>query len=343
MPDLTQIAAMELTPFFELTPDLVCIAGKEGYFKKVNQSVINKLGYTREELTARPVKEFIHPDDQAVTAAEREKLISGQPLINFQNRYVAKDGTVIWLEWTSIYFSAEEVVFAIAKDITVRKMAELEVEEKYHRVKSLVGHFKGNIERERKYLSVALHEELAQLLAVLKIDIEWIRSKETALPEPVANRLEHAVAVTDLLMKTIQRISFSISPGMLQDLGLVETLRWHCNEFSLISSINCSVVGTCDESSLSSEVQLDLFRICQEALHNVIYHSGATEATVTITETDHELTICVTDNGKGFVVQEQFQTPGLQIMHERAASINAELTLESKPGSGTEVKVTIAK
>lgn len=343
MPDLTQISAMELTPFFELTPDLVCIAGKEGYFKKVNQAVIDKLGYTREELLALPVKEFIHPDDRAVTATEREKLINGQPLINFQNRYIAKDGTVIWLEWTSIYFSAEELVFAIAKDVTTRKMAELEVEAKYHRVKSLVGHFKSNIERERKYLSVALHEELAQLLAVLKIDIEWIRTKETNLSEPVTNRLEHAVAITDLLMKTIQRISFSISPGMLQDLGLVETLRWHCNEFSIISSIGCSVVGTCDESCLSPELQLDLFRICQEALHNVIYHSEATTATVTITETANEITIGVTDNGKGFVIDEQKQTPGLQIMKERAASVNAVLTVESKPGLGTQVKVTVEK
>ncbi len=334
---------MELTPFFELTPDLVCIAGKDGYLKKVNQSVINKLGYTKEELLCRPVFEFIHPDDRSTTAAEREKLIKGQPLLNFQNRYITKEGAVIWLEWTSIYFSAEDVVFAIAKDITVRKMAELDVEAKYHRVKSLVGHFKGNIERERKYLSVALHEELAQLLAVLKIDIEWIRNKELNLPEPVTNRLEHAVAVTDLLMQTIQRISFSISPGMLQDLGLVETLRWHCNEFSLISPVGCSVVGSFDESCLTKEVQLDLFRICQEALHNVIYHSEATIATVTITEDDNAILISVADNGKGFDVQHQLQGPGLQIMQERAASINAVLALESKPGNGTVVNVTVKK
>jgi PAS domain S-box-containing protein len=334
---------MEFSPFFELTLDLVFIAGKDGYLRKVNKAVIDKLGYSSEELLERPVIDFIHPDDRNSTKLQRETLINGEPLVNFQNRYVSKHNQVVWLEWTSIYLPDKEMVFAIAKDITARKKTEAEIQSKYLRAQSLANHFKGNIERDRKFLSAVLHEELAQLLAVLKVDMEWIRSKEPTLQEPVTKRLDHAVATTDLLMKTIQRISFSISPGMLQDLGLVETLRWHCNECSIISSIRCSVVGSCDESSLSREVLLDLFRICQEALHNVINHSGATISEVTITETDKERTISVTDNGKGFVIQEQLQAPGLQIMQERAASINAALTMESKLGKGTQIKITMAK
>ncbi|MGZ5191664.1 MAG: PAS domain S-box protein, partial [Flavisolibacter sp.] len=77
-----------MSPFFEMTPDLVCIADKEGYFKKINHSVIKKLEYTREELFARPISTFIHPDDKDITRSTREEMLNGTALINFQNRYI---------------------------------------------------------------------------------------------------------------------------------------------------------------------------------------------------------------------------------------------------------------
>ncbi|RXK62313.1 PAS domain S-box protein [Lacibacter luteus] len=332
---------MELSPFFELTLDLVFVAGRDGFCRKVNKAVVEKLGYTQEELFARPIADFMHSDDRASTKVEREKLLNGVPLVNFQNRYVTKQGTVVWLEWTSIYLPDEEVVFAIAKDITVRKLAELEVEAKYNRVKSMVGHFKGNIERDRKYLSVALHEELAQLLAVLKIDIDWIKAREEILPALINERLQHATAITELLMKTIQRISFSISPGMLQDLGLVETLRWHCNEFSVISSISFRLEADMEDIKINKDLQLDLFRICQEALHNIVYHAEASEAIIRIEETEKMILLTISDNGKGFQVNQQTNTPGLNVMQERAASIHADFEISSTAGSGTKISVAL--
>jgi PAS domain S-box-containing protein len=334
---------LELSPFFELTPDLVCIAGKDGYFRKINQSVIDKLGYTREELFSRLISSFVHPDDREVTHSERVKMIEGQPLINFQNRYIHKNGSIIWLDWTSIYFPDQEIVFAIAKDVTRRKETEKQIEDKYNRFKGLANHFKGSIERDRKYLSIELHEELAQLLAVLKIDIDWIKARQTELPDEISKRLEHAGGITELLIKTIQRISFTISPGMLNDLGLVETLQWHCNEFSMVSSIDCRLYGTCNEARLSKEIQLDIFRICQEALHNIIYHSEASIASVTIAETDREFSFIVADNGKGFDIAHLQRSNGLAVMKKRAASINATVVVVSKPGEGTEVTLRLKK
>lgn len=333
----------ELLPFFELTPDLVCIAKKEGYFLKINQSVINKLGYTREELFARPISSLVHPDDREITHLEREKMIHGKPLINFQNRYIHKNGSIIWLEWTSIYFPDKEQVFAIAKDVTHRKATEKEIEEKYIRFKSLATHFKGSIERDRKYLAVEMHEELAQLASVVKMDLDWIRNQETGLSEAAKNRLEHSAVVNELLMNAIRRISFSMSPNMLDDLGLIETLQWHSNEFSKISGIPCTLSGTCNELFLSKEVQLDIFRICQEALHNVMYHAEATAASITILETPEKLTISVLDNGKGFDQGSQTHTPGLTSMRERAASIHANLRIASAVGKGTSVELEVVK
>ncbi len=115
----------EMFDFFEMTPVLVCIAGKDGFLKKVNPAVIDKLGYSADELYAYPFSHFIYDEDKALTNQQRAGLLTGKALINFQNRYVAKDGNIIWLEWNSIYFPEKEVVFALAKDITESKLAEI--------------------------------------------------------------------------------------------------------------------------------------------------------------------------------------------------------------------------
>ncbi len=112
--------------FFELSPDLLCIAGFDGYFKKVNLAVSEKLGYTFEELYSRPINLFVHPDDQQQTAAVRKEIHRSKPLHHFENRYVTKSGEIVWLSWTSLPVESDRLVFAIAKDITHKKRMEAE-------------------------------------------------------------------------------------------------------------------------------------------------------------------------------------------------------------------------
>src|SRR6186997_3524039 len=100
----------EMFDLFELTPDLVCIAGKDGILKKVNPAVVQKLGYTAAELYSRPIAALIYPEDSEMTGQKRQKLLNGEALLNFQNRYIKKDGAIIWLEWTSIYIADKEIV-----------------------------------------------------------------------------------------------------------------------------------------------------------------------------------------------------------------------------------------
>lgn len=112
--------------YFELTPDLVCIAGYDGYFKKINQAVVNTLGYSFEELYASPIFSFIHPEDEKVTSIHRQELIKTNSLHNFENRYITKSGKIIWLAWTSIPSDEDQTIFAIAKEITYKKRLESE-------------------------------------------------------------------------------------------------------------------------------------------------------------------------------------------------------------------------
>jgi PAS domain S-box-containing protein len=328
-----------------MTPDFVCIAGKDGYFRKINNAVVNKLGYTREELFAVPISTFVHPDDKEKTRATRADLVDhGKTLLNFENRYLCKDGTIVWLEWTSIYFAETERVFAIAKDVTARKKIEKEVEEKYNKFKSLASHFKSTIELERRYLAIELHEELAQLASVVKMDIDWIRNNETAISVVAKERVDHALVIADLLISTIRRISFSVSPNMLHDLGLSATLEWHCTEFEKLNGIPCVFKGAYREEELSLEIKMDFFRICQEALTNIMYHAEASLVYIDIKDTGKHIQLFITDNGKGFDLSASgMRQEGLNSMRKRAASINAELTIQSESGKGTVIAVTLPK
>lgn len=114
-----------LDPFFELTSDVLCIAGFDGYFKKVNPAFEKLMGYPSEVLYSNPINEFIHEEDQRLTESHREQIRQNKPLLNYENRYVKQSGEVFWLSWTSIPVADEGLVYAIAKDVThVKKLEE---------------------------------------------------------------------------------------------------------------------------------------------------------------------------------------------------------------------------
>lgn len=117
---------IRLEPFFDQSMDCLCIASYEGYFVKINPAFVELLGYTEEELRSKLISEFIYEEDKELTAVHREKLKRNVPLVNFENRYVCKSGELVWLHWTSIPVEHEQLVYAIAKDVTGKKKLENE-------------------------------------------------------------------------------------------------------------------------------------------------------------------------------------------------------------------------
>jgi PAS domain S-box-containing protein len=117
-------AQEELDRFFTLSLDMLCIAGFDGYFKRVNPAWRRVLGYTEEELLSQPYVNFVYPDDRESTVAVAKELDHGQELLYFENRYLHKDGTLRWLLWTSTPYPEKQMIYGAARDITERKAAE---------------------------------------------------------------------------------------------------------------------------------------------------------------------------------------------------------------------------
>jgi two-component system sensor histidine kinase/response regulator len=117
-------AQEELDRFFALSLDMFCVAGFDGYFKRVNPVWTRVLGYTEEELLAQPYMDLVHPADRDATLRAAGKLSEGQEVVYFENRYLHKDGTHRWLLWASTPYPEQQVVYAAARDITERKAAE---------------------------------------------------------------------------------------------------------------------------------------------------------------------------------------------------------------------------
>ena len=129
MMDITELkqTQQDRDRFFNISLDLLCIAGFDGYFKRLNPAWSNVLGYSSDEMLAKHFLELVHPEDRAIAASELEKIQNGQPVINLENRCICRDGTYKWLSWTASPFAEESLIYAVVRDITLSKQAEAEL------------------------------------------------------------------------------------------------------------------------------------------------------------------------------------------------------------------------
>jgi PAS domain S-box-containing protein len=121
----------EISQLLELTADLTCVAGFDGYFKRINRAWTETLGYTEEELLSRPYLDFVHPEDRIATLLEGARLTQDKKTQNFENRYLCRDGSHRWFSWTCAARPDQQLIYALVRDVTETKREEVRLAAQY--------------------------------------------------------------------------------------------------------------------------------------------------------------------------------------------------------------------
>jgi signal transduction histidine kinase len=196
-------------------------------------------------------------------------------------------------------------------------------------------------EGERRRISQELHDDLGQRLALLEIKIDQL--EDQYLPDDVAQGLKSVKLLIGEMDRDIHRICYELYPVVLEKLGLVAAMTGLCQDFSEMSGVSIDFDHENIPKRVSNNVSLCLYRVTQEALHNVCRHAKAKKAKVSLRRTAHGIELVVLDSGRGFdlFLARARKGLGLTTMEERIRRAGGRCFIRSSPGSGTEVKAVV--
>src|SRR5580658_1110959 len=328
---------------------IVSIADEKGIIRYVNDNFCKISGYTAAEqigLRHCIVGSHQHPaqfiEDLWLTIS-KGRVWKGE----FCNE--TKDKSIYWVDMTVIPFLNEKnepyEYLILEDDITERKTAVELLSRSYQDIRELASHLQDVREEERASIAREIHDELGQQLTGLKMDLSWI-AKRKALQDDIEAK-QKAVIILNLLdtaIKTVRKIATDLRPSILDDLGLIAAIDWQSKEFGRRSGISTEFISTMPEVRYSPGISIGLFRICQESLTNVARHAEASKIYISLQKQDNEkILLKIEDNGKGFEVGQigDKKTLGLLGMRERTQMMGGEFRIESDPGKGTTLFVTV--
>ena len=203
-------------------------------------------------------------------------------------------------------------------------------------------------EDERKRISRELHDDTAQYLSLLTLELDSIVTKERQLHPETITHLQKLQGTARKALEEVRRFSHELRPTVLEDFGLAAALELIIGEFNTLGNIRVDFNVTGLEERLPNDIELALFRIVQEALSNIRKHSGAKSVEVVLHYTPKKVRLSVADDGVGFRIAQKRMansTSGLGLvgMRERAQLIGATLRIKSRIGSGTTVAVEVPR
>ena len=269
----------------------------------------------------------------------------------FECRIQGRDGKDRWiLEQARPRFHADGSFagyIGLCLDITDRKRAEVELLESREHLRQLAAHVESAREQERIRISREIHDELGQVLTVLKMDLEAVQARYRAsVPRPlkdIMRRITAMVTNLDVTIGTVRRIASELRPGVLDHLGIAAAIEWQVQQFGAHTGIRCHADGLREDLPLNEHQSTAVFRIFQEILTNIGRHAAATAVTVEVALDTAKLTLRVSDNGKGFdkLRLSDPKALGLLGMRERALLLGGAIDIQSRPGAGTTVTLEI--
>jgi len=227
--------------------------------------------------------------------------------------------------------------------IIIRKEAEERLKNSSEQLRRLATHLQSSREDERTEFAREVHDELGQALTALKMDIFWIRNRLPEDETALIAKADDSLALVDSTIKSVRRICTELRPDILDHLGITAAVEWQIEEFRKRTGIKCSVIIHPHEIKISRDLSISVFRIMQEALTNIIRHSGATEVIVTMESAKNSLSFRISDNGKGIPKKNIHGSKSFGILgiRERVRFWNGDLHIEGGPAKGTTLLITI--
>jgi PAS domain S-box-containing protein len=307
-------------------------------FLDVNEKACLDLGYSRQEMLSMTVFDIDPTLDQSRHTLVDQKLRdSGFAIMESHHR--RRDGSTFPVELNIKHIQLDrDYIVTMVRDITERKLGE-ETRSGLSR-RLIAAH-----EQERGRLAAELHDDLNQRMALLRIGLGQFEQDVPGLSFRAREQLQSIAEVATKVSSSLHNLSQQLYPSKLDILGLVASLAALCRELSDQHNLHIQFVNHAAPRQVPKDVTLCLFRIAQEALQNVLKHSGATAAKVELSGHGDRIELCVSDSGAGFSPESPKGTSGLGLvsMQERVQLVGGQLSVESESLHGTRIRVRIPR
>jgi PAS domain S-box-containing protein len=329
---------------FENATGAIEVHDLNGRIVNANRAFEKLTGYSLDELVTFDATKFLAPKDVKAVQDMLRAQYRGQPvesLIEFPLRRRDGSEAIVELMPSLIIRNGRPIgVQSIARDVTEqRRMQE--------NLRYYVSQVLKAQESERLRIARELHDDTAQALTGVSRRLDMLSSGDLDIPSEIAQRLDELREQTDSILDGVRRFSQDLRPPVLDDLGLVPALKWLLIALEEQDGIGANTRILGEPRRLPRESELALFRIAQEALNNVRKHSHASAVELTLDFRADSIAMTVADNGNGFELPPATGDLavsgklGLIGMQERARLLGGTIDMESKPGEGTKVVVTV--
>ncbi|WP_300455654.1 PAS domain S-box protein [Desulfobacula sp.] len=332
---------------FEQAAVGIAHVGAEGVFLRVNQKFCDIIGYSHEETLALTFQEITHPDDLDTDLAHVDQLLKGEEdVYSMEKRYLRKQGEVFWVYLTVslVRDDAGAPLFfvSVIKDISARKNLQEELTIYQTRLKALASKLTLLEEKERKRISMELHDHIGQTLAFCRIQVAKATKYAPRQGEQAAILAELSQSLLDTIRDT-KDLVFDLSSPLLNELGLAEAIAHFLkNQVHKKHGIKTEFIDDKKTALMNSDLSAILFRNVRELITNTIKHARATTVIVSMGYHGNELKLSVSDDGIGFDPDEKFIPAnadsrfGLFSIKERIEDFGGSFKIISSPGKGCQ-------